>query len=299
MNNEKFIKLLSCFIPSKSKRHEFRNKYKFQYMQKAIGNLRILQDALYFMLENLKNICDENDIPYWIQAGTLLGAYRHNGWIPWDDDLDVGMLEKDLRKLKQVMKNHNVFRIDDYYHFKEDYIGRFTRIRFRDERFNCFLDIPVYEYCSGKDINSAWNEILKIRQNFIEKSVSIAKNLTKVYHNEIITNQEDLEIVENFYKHEISKVHQTDGKYIYWATYSVPAHWKRIFSKEMFFPFKKLFFETDFYNVPNQYKKYLTLQYGDVFKIPKEQTSPHIECFDLFKNIDLLPDYIKNLKEQM
>jgi lipopolysaccharide cholinephosphotransferase len=294
----KIIKLISCLIPFREKRHHFRNKYALKFLPKASGELRILQNALYFMLENLKEICEKNKIPYWIQAGTLLGAYRHQGWIPWDDDLDVGMLEVDLRKLKQVMKNHPVFRIDDYYHFKDHYVGRFTRMKFRDERFNCFLDIPVYEYCDEKNIDDAWNKILDIRQNFIQKAVLLSNKLTKVYDNEIITNLEDLKIVEDFYNIEIDKVHKTNGKYIYWATYCVPAKWKRCFPKQIFFPLKKLKFEDKFYSVPNCFKEYLSLQYGDVSKTPCDIKPRHVKDFELFKNIELLPVYINGLKEK-
>jgi lipopolysaccharide cholinephosphotransferase len=47
------------------------------------------------LLRQIRQICDEHRIPYFLIAGTLLGAVRHQGFIPWDDDLDVGMLRAD------------------------------------------------------------------------------------------------------------------------------------------------------------------------------------------------------------
>ena len=54
-------------------------------------------------LFELKRICDKHDIHFYLLAGTTLGAVRHEGMIPWDDDVDVGLLLDDLRKLQAVI----------------------------------------------------------------------------------------------------------------------------------------------------------------------------------------------------
>lgn len=57
------------------------------------------------LLLELKKICDENDIPFLIIGGTALGAKRHQGFIPWDDDIDVGILGTEYPKFLKVMDN--------------------------------------------------------------------------------------------------------------------------------------------------------------------------------------------------
>lgn len=57
--------------------------------------LRKVQLIQLEMAEEVKRICDENGIAYYLTAGTCLGAVRHQGFIPWDDDLDIGMLRED------------------------------------------------------------------------------------------------------------------------------------------------------------------------------------------------------------
>ena len=65
--------------------------------------LRNLQLQLLEMLKWIDKICKEYNITYWISSGTCLGAVRHGGFIPWDDDVDIEMTEKDYKKFKKVI----------------------------------------------------------------------------------------------------------------------------------------------------------------------------------------------------
>lgn len=66
--------------------------------------LRKHQLELLDMLKTLAAICDAHGIRWWLSSGTLLGAMRHQGFVPWDDDVDIVMFKEDYKKLDKVLR---------------------------------------------------------------------------------------------------------------------------------------------------------------------------------------------------
>jgi len=62
-----------------------------------------MQDKILDILKYFISVCEQNDLHYWLAAGTCLGALRHQGFIPWDDDLDVFMPREDYEKLWSLL----------------------------------------------------------------------------------------------------------------------------------------------------------------------------------------------------
>ena len=69
------------------------------------GKLQTIQSVLFQILCEIDRICKRYSIPYFLAGGTLLGAVRHQGFIPWDDDLDVMMLRQDYEKFLTVVQD--------------------------------------------------------------------------------------------------------------------------------------------------------------------------------------------------
>ncbi len=103
----------------------------------APDELRKLQLVLVEMLEEIDRICKKNGIKYNIFAGTLLGAVRHKGFIPWDDDLDIAVLREEYYKLREACKRD----LDETRFFFQDnttdphYSWGYARIRYKNTEF--------------------------------------------------------------------------------------------------------------------------------------------------------------------
>lgn len=128
---------------------------------------KILREAQFKMLDELievDRICKKYNIKYWIDSGTFLGAVRHRGFIPWDDDLDVCMLSEDYKKFLNIAKKelNNRFFLDNKLTDKSTYFD-YSRIRDRnsiliqkqhsfEEKFHqgVFMDIFIMSSFSCK-----------------------------------------------------------------------------------------------------------------------------------------------------
>lgn len=101
-------------------------------MNKVDKKLASLKELQALELENLKilvDICEKNDIRYLMIGGSLIGVLRHNGFIPWDDDIDVGLPRPDYNKFVKIAKDY----LPDYMDIKTmssdpNYKCYFTRL---------------------------------------------------------------------------------------------------------------------------------------------------------------------------
>ncbi len=102
--------------------------------------LRIVQKCDLEMLKELVRICDRHGLIYYLSAGTFLGAVRHKGFIPWDDDVDVRMPREDYEKLLKVLPAEldQRFRLGHflYRQYEHVYVLRIYDPRIRIRRTN-------------------------------------------------------------------------------------------------------------------------------------------------------------------
>ena len=92
--------------------------------------LRDLQLHLLEIFKVVDGICRRNDIPYWLSCGTLLGAIRHGGFIPWDDDIDIEIYYRDKNRFIEACKKELPLNLCIQYHGTEpDYYLNILKVR--------------------------------------------------------------------------------------------------------------------------------------------------------------------------
>ena len=113
-----------------------KQKNNFQIQENFNEDLKILQACELENFKLFKKICDDNNLRYYMIGGTLIGVVRHNGFIPWDDDIDVAMPRDDFERLVRFIEKEkgDKYLIMDTKHYP-NYPLMTTRITMRGTKF--------------------------------------------------------------------------------------------------------------------------------------------------------------------
>lgn len=142
----------------------------FRLYPEAEGNIRLMQLANAKLMHELDEICRNNKLRYWVAYGSLIGVLARDGFIPWDDDVDICMLREDVDKLIKIVENNSKFQITVVY----DWYVKVKQIRFcsRNENIPCFIDVSIYDWANTLDKEK--DELFKKhRRDFMREAAEI------------------------------------------------------------------------------------------------------------------------------
>lgn len=248
--------------------YEYKSKnLDITKIPKAEGFLRDIQLANLYLLKELDYVCRKNNISYWLDGGTLLGAVRHKGFIPWDDDIDVGMLSCDydriIKAFKQSSRDKNIYA----QYCRNDKNKDICIIKICHKKCkHIFVDIfPFYFYPHELDSENQCKktkDIKKIRKKNekLLKSLKTKKELINM-HKEIM-QQIIPQYVEN-------------GTNLVWGI-QYNHQWKNWFTNyDVVYPLKTIKFEGyEFYSM-NKPEEFLSRVYGNYMNYPSKITFGH------------------------
>ena len=108
-------------------------------------NVIKLRRAQLMIAKEIKRICDLNNINYFLDSGSMLGAVRHSGFIPWDDDMDIGMCCDDYEKFISIAPKEldNRFFLDNYETNKSNPLV-FSKVRLKGTTYIEILEIKIW-----------------------------------------------------------------------------------------------------------------------------------------------------------
>lgn len=242
-------------------------------LKKSKGRLREAQLQLSSLMKLIDKICRDNNLQYWLDSGTLLGAFRHKGFIPWDDDVDLCMLREDYIKMSNILKVQ--LQNDENWTFREraDVCNNF-QIRIISKNFdeNIGLDIfPVDSYFKENLSTNEKVEItreIKIATKFLNKKYPPKRYLPK----DVEQIKNDILKIQNKMILKNQKVSLNKPALFYGIDFPCDAK-ILIIDYDTVFPLNKIEFEGEQYLCPNDLDSYLKNFYDDYMSFPKEITN--------------------------
>ena len=217
----------------------------FMSMFPAGGRLRILQICATIFLKMFDEICEKHSLEYWVIAGTLLGAVRHNGFIPWDDDIDVGMLRLDIQKLEKIIKEeYPNLRFERSVMVEEYKAYRHCKVLLEGLEF-IFIDVFIFDIY---DISvESLEERIELYNEKIYRHVDIYKRKNNINKDGPLTalQKADIDGVLSVFSGEKETLHVVEGISIgYGADTMMPSITKvKAYETGTVFPCKNIMFE--------------------------------------------------------
>jgi len=263
----------------------------------AKQTIKDVQNKILEIMKFIDKVCREHGIVYYIMGGTALGAVRHGGFIPWDDDLDIFMTPENYEKFKAVFNqiNSDKFVLQEW-KIVNDYL-EYAKIRmngttFIEESFKnredmhqgIYVDIMILHKCPTSRFiqkviyyESKYVTLVALsKRNWKPKTLiqKILLGVLKILPNKLISTQ----CYKRIYNY---KWLRNNFSYCYFIT---KANFKQgIFDKRMFINPIDILFEDTILMGPTEIEKYLELRYGDYMRLPsieQQKAAIHAEIYN-------------------
>lgn len=251
--------------------------------------LRKVQLIQLEILKEIDSICKKNNITYFLIGGSAIGAVRHKGFIPWDDDIDLGMLRRDYQKFIKVCQKE----LDKKYFLQTNetdilYPNYYAKVRKNNTTFieegtraledsihqGIFVDIFPLDNISDQKIVATLH--FKLVHLFISISSTYAKNYPKSKLRKYLKFIFAKSILLIFNKKILDKMaYKISTRLIEKKTYSVINFFGRHGLKEMVPKYYYnngvlMEFEKQEFPIPENWERFLTHIYGDFMRVPNE-----------------------------
>lgn len=247
--------------------------------------LQKLQYVEYEIFQEVVRICKKNDITYFLVGGTLLGAIRHKGFIPWDDDLDIAMPREDYNRFLKICKDQ--LNENFYLHCNQtdpEYWLPYAKVR---KNGTLFLEKPLISIKSHKGIfidifpldnantqNSLIQDLQAVTVKgllsliMFKRGLKIGKPSWKMKISLTLTKGIQLHKLCVLQQKIMSFNRNPKAEY-YINLGSNYDYTKQTIPKNKYFPPVKVEFNGGVYNAPNDWDYVLKRIYGDYMKIPE------------------------------
>ncbi len=238
----------------------------------AKGALREQQMACLKLLCTVADTLHQNGLTYWLDFGTLLGAVRHGGFIPWDDDIDICMIRRDYDKVIPLMKK--LFEGTDF-GVRETACGLNHQLRIANGDNSIGLDIfPVDEYpATSLSEAEKWALVERIRAGQKQLRKALADNSR---------NRDFRALIAGITKETIMLGQESpaeESPILFYAIDFPHPQKELVLQRSDIFPLRTITFEGLELPCPRNAEKHLTMRFGNYMSFPR-----YITVHDVSRN---------------
>ena len=249
--------------------------------------LRKVQLVQLEIAKEVKRVCEKNNIRYFLTAGTLLGAIRHKGFIPWDDDLDIAMLKEDYDRFVEVAPNSFKPEYElQTWHTDNSFPNEFAKVRKKgtlyiegkagpEKKVGIYVDIIVYINFPDDEaeIIKTHNKMLALHRLLLMKckyrpwydngAINWKKRIGYLYYQFIALFfsytqlVKRFETIQNQYPNNTTNLHGM-----------IESRKFSLLKREWYNTVIEVPFEDNVFPIPKGYDGYLTTVYGNYMQLP-------------------------------
>lgn len=250
---------------------DIQNEYRLKYNPDG-SELRNMQLGMLEILKYVDKVCQDNNITYWLSSGTCLGAVRHGGFIPWDDDVDIEMLKDDYEKLVSILSKNEDSCAFELQNNSNDpfFIYDFSKLRNKNTEINEYLPLAKKYRHKGLFI-----DIFKLEKSnsAIIHYLCGRLRVLEYHYLRYVMDKNPVLVKSAFLFHKIntgifsilrpidSLLSKTQLRHTLGVTFTKPRDLSDIL------PLQRIRFEDTYLPVPQNYDNYLRKMYGDYHKI--------------------------------
>ena len=243
-----------------------------------------LQNCILNIAKYFDEFCEERGIDYCLMGGSALGAIRHKGFIPWDDDLDVFMRPDEFEKFRTAFKKEG----DTTSYYLQEWGGNSEHVTFAKLRLNCsyyqesvfdnhdihkgvFIDIFILHNCPDSMIGHLWQYFWS--RYLVLKSLANRNYKRHGRLGNLILKPLKWLPKRAFVDYAIKQIYKSNAKKTkYYCHYLGRAGYsKGLYRSEYFKYSKRVPFENITLRVPGRVEDYVTERWGDYMKIPSKE----------------------------
>ena len=245
---------------------------------REVTDIREIQLMQLNILKFIDTLCKENGLKYYLYAGTLLGAIRHKGFIPWDDDLDICMPRPDFDKLINIMEKRDKerFSLKCIELSKKEYNYCFAKIidnntvavekgKFQGDDLGVYVDIFPLDGV-GDNYEKA-KKIVDFNKKFVKQILSIEGGREMNFKGKILYRL-GRKRLNKIMLHNLRKNNFYKSKYV---TDIASITNTVIYDRENFEGKRTEVFEGQEFNVPYNSEAILETMYGNYMELPPEE----------------------------